>query len=139
MWRAASLQAGPLFAPISREGALVVNNLLLSAATAAKLPRSTPLLLELDQRRENLGRAAVLQPHVRAADDARSPLLVPIGPMLSWKRAEPWLVVQRLWWAALVAVAVALAFLVAYQRRALWLAPVLVAVGAWIIAPGRSR
>ena len=36
-WRAPSLAPGGLFAPISREGALVLNNLFLSAATATVL------------------------------------------------------------------------------------------------------
>jgi cytochrome c-type biogenesis protein CcmF len=132
-WRAASLHAGGLFAPISREGALVVNNLLLSAATAAVFIGTLyPLLLESINGEKisvgppyfNLTFGPLMMPLL---------LLVPIGPMLSWKRAELWPVVQRLWWAALVAVAVALAFLVAYQRGP-WLAPVLIAVGAWIIA-----
>ena len=33
-WRAPTLKAGGLFAPLSREGGLVLNNLLLAAATA---------------------------------------------------------------------------------------------------------
>ncbi|MDB5459029.1 MAG: cycK, partial [Caulobacteraceae bacterium] len=36
-WRAPQLKSGGLFAPISREGALVLNNLFLSAATATVL------------------------------------------------------------------------------------------------------
>ena len=36
-WRAPTLKAGGLFAPVSREGALVLNNLFLSAATATVL------------------------------------------------------------------------------------------------------
>ena len=32
-------------------------------------------------------------------------LLVPAGPLLTWKRAEAWPVIQRLWVAALVAFA----------------------------------
>jgi cytochrome c-type biogenesis protein CcmF len=38
-WRAPTLKPGGLFAPISREGALVVNNLLLAAATASGVHR----------------------------------------------------------------------------------------------------
>jgi cytochrome c biogenesis factor len=39
-------------------------------------------------------------------------LLVPIGPLLAWKRADAWGAIQRLWTAALIAAAVGLAILV---------------------------
>src|SRR5210317_2137615 len=46
-WRAPSLKAGGLFAPISREGGLVLNNLLLATATATVLIGTLyPLFLE---------------------------------------------------------------------------------------------
>ncbi|WP_192844247.1 heme lyase CcmF/NrfE family subunit, partial [Aurantimonas coralicida] len=46
--RASSLEAGGLFAPISREGALVVNNLFLTTATATVLVGTLyPLVLEV--------------------------------------------------------------------------------------------
>ena len=64
-----SLPPGGLFAPISREGALVLNNLFLAAATAAVLfgtlyPADPPG----PERRSRLGRAALFQPDLRAAD-----------------------------------------------------------------------
>ena len=46
-WRAPTLKQGGLFAPVSREGALVVNNLLLTAACATVLLGTLyPLALE---------------------------------------------------------------------------------------------
>src|SRR5690606_14407319 len=46
-WRAPMLKAGGLFAPISREGALVLNNLILTVATATVLIGTLyPLILE---------------------------------------------------------------------------------------------
>jgi cytochrome c-type biogenesis protein CcmF len=49
-FRAQSLQAGGLFQPISREGALVLNNLFLTTATATVFVGTLyPLLVETDR------------------------------------------------------------------------------------------
>ena len=69
--RAPLLSQGGLFAPISREGSLVLNNLLLTTACAAVFVGTLyPLALEVAHRREDLGGRAVLQLHLRAADRA---------------------------------------------------------------------
>ncbi len=73
-WRASSLKQGGLFAPISREGALVLNNLLLTTACATVFVGTLyPLALEAPDRRQDFGRRTVLQRHLRpavpAADD----------------------------------------------------------------------
>ena len=67
-WRAPALKQGGLFAPISREGALVLNNLFLTAACATVFIGTLyPLALEGADRRQDFGRRAVLQSHLRAA------------------------------------------------------------------------
>ena len=69
-WRAPEMKQGGLFAPISREGALVFNNLFLVAACATVLVGTLyPLALEAVTGAKDLGRRAVLQPDLRAADD----------------------------------------------------------------------
>ena len=112
-WRAAAMQPTGIFAPLSREGALVLNNLLLCSITAVVLVGTLyPMFADylLDQK------ISVGPPFFNTA---LLPLAVPlvgamaVGPMLPWKRARLWPVLQRLWWAALgglVAVLVALAF-----------------------------
>ena len=69
-WRAPEMKQGGLFAPISREGALVFNNLFLVAACATVLRRHA---LSAGARgadgRKNFGRRAVLPSDLRAADD----------------------------------------------------------------------
>ena len=63
-----SLKQGGLFAPISREGALVLNNLLLRVACAVVLFGTLyPLAMEVLDRFQDVGRRAVLQPHLRPA------------------------------------------------------------------------
>jgi cytochrome c-type biogenesis protein CcmF len=87
-WRAPQLQGGGLFAPISREGGLLLNNLLLSTACATVLLGTLyPLLLE------TVGGAkiSVGPPYFDATFvPLMVPLLaaIPIGAMLAWKRGD---------------------------------------------------
>ena len=100
-WRAAAMQPTGVFAPLSREGALVLNNLLLCSITAVVLVGTLyPMFADylLDQK------ISVGPPFFNTA---LFPLAVPLvaamalGPLLPWKRARLWPVLQRLWWAAL--------------------------------------
>jgi cytochrome c-type biogenesis protein CcmF len=131
-WRAPALKAGGLFAPMSREGGLVVNNLLLCVAcTAVFIGTLYPLALETLTGEKisvgppyfNLTFGLIMLPLL---------LLVPAGPLLTWKRAEAWPVIQRLWAAALVTLVIAVILLIA-TRRGPWLAPFGVALGLWLV------
>ena len=67
-WRAPMLKQGGLFAPISREGALVFNNLFLTTACLTVFVGTLyPLALEALTGDEDFGRRAVLQSDLRAA------------------------------------------------------------------------
>ena len=70
-FRAPTLEGGGLFAPISREGALVLNNLLLSCGCATVfLGTLYPLFLDAVGGPKLSVGLPVLQPHLRAADGA---------------------------------------------------------------------
>jgi cytochrome c-type biogenesis protein CcmF len=105
--RAPSLKGGGLFAPMSREGSLVLNNLLLSTAAATVLLGTLyPLLLDaLTGKKVSVGK-----PYF---DMTFGPLMVPliaamaIGPLLAWKRGDLAGAVQRLRLAFVAALAVA--------------------------------
>ena len=73
-WRAPAMQGGGMFAPISREGGLVLNNLLLATAAATVLLGTLyPLILDtIGGPKISVG-AALLQRHLRAADGAAVP------------------------------------------------------------------
>ena len=95
-FRAPSLSAGGLFHPISREGALVLNNLFLTTATATVLVGTLyPLLVEAVAGDKisvgapffNLTFGLLMVPLL---------LAVPFGPMLAWKRGDLFAAVQRL-------------------------------------------
>ncbi|MGW9231195.1 heme lyase CcmF/NrfE family subunit [Pseudorhizobium sp. NPDC055634] len=99
-WRAPMLKAGGLFAPISREGSLVLNNLILTVATASILIGTLyPLVLEtLTGEKISVG-----APFFNMTFGLLMiPLLiaVPFGPMLAWKRGDLLGALQRLYGAA---------------------------------------
>ena len=126
-WRAIELKPGGLFAPISREGALVLNNLFLSAAAATILTGTLyPLALEAITG----AKISVGAPFFnRTAGPLFLCLLVlmPAGPLLAWKRGDLSGVAQRL------VVAAAISFVVA--AVSLWLVhggPLLAAIGLFI-------
>jgi cytochrome c-type biogenesis protein CcmF len=110
-WRAPMLKQGGLFAPVSREGALVFNNLFLTASCAAVFVGTLyPLALEsLTGEKISVG-----APFFNATfGPLMIPLLlaIPFGPFLAWKRGDLLGVAQRLIVAAaLAAGAVALCF-----------------------------
>ncbi len=130
--RAPRLKAGGLFAPVSREGALVVNNLILCAAAAAVFVGTLyPLALET----LNGAKITVGAPYFNLTfGPLMIPLLllVPLGPMLTWKRASLTAVGRRLWLVAVMALAIGLAVLVMTVRGP-WFAALGVGVGAWLI------
>jgi cytochrome c-type biogenesis protein CcmF len=137
-WRAPQLQQGGLFAPISREGALVLNNALLSTACATVFIGTLyPLALEtLTGDKISVG-----PPYFNFTFiPLMVPLLlaIPFGPYLGWKRGDLYGAAQRLWAAALIALAAGT--LVGILRwRGPWLAPLGVALGAWVIAGALSE
>ena len=95
-FRAGSLAPGGIFAPISREGALILNNLFLTAAAGAVLVGTLyPLVLELlTGDRISVGAPffnLIFLPLI-------TPLLliVPFGPMLAWKRGDLGAAAERL-------------------------------------------
>ena len=108
-WRAPALEAGGLFRPISREAGLLVNNLILAAATGTVLFGTLyPLFIEAITG----DRLSVGPPFFNAAFiPMMLPLLVVmgLGPFLSWKRADLAGVLQRLKFVAVLSGLAALA------------------------------
>jgi len=110
-FRAPALKGGGLFAPISREGALLLNNVLLATGAATVfLGTLYPLFLD-----------AVGGPKISVGapffNRTFVPLMVPVlvamaaGPLLAWKRGDLLAAVQRLWVAFGAAVILVLAVL----------------------------
>ncbi|MDO8901458.1 MAG: heme lyase CcmF/NrfE family subunit [Phenylobacterium sp.] len=131
-WRAPAMARGGLFAPISRESALVLNNILLAAATATVLLGTLYPLI----REAIAGEAISVGPPY--FNLTFTPLmfilllLLPAGPLLAWKRADAGAALQRLWVAALLAAVAAVATLALVEPRSLFGAAGL-ALGVWLI------
>ncbi len=94
--RAGALPVGGLFAPISREGALVLNNLLLTVCCATVVVGTLyPLALEAING-EKISVGAPFFNTVLIPIALPLALLMPIGQMLSWKRGDLPAALQRL-------------------------------------------
>jgi cytochrome c-type biogenesis protein CcmF len=106
--KAPSLQGGGIFAPISREGALVLNNLLLATGCVTVFIGTLyPLFLDA----VGGDKVSVGFPFFnRTFIPLMVPLLVaiPFGPLLGWKRGDLLAASQRLIVAAGAALAIAL-------------------------------
>src|SRR5215210_1275933 len=136
--RAPLLAQGGLFAPISREGSLVLNNLLLTNACAAVVVGTLyPLALEaLTGDKISVGApffnftfAPLIVPLLIA---------VPFRPMLAWKPGDIPAAAQRLLAAAVLALIAATAVL-AVRWQGPWLAPFGIGLGIWLIGGALSE
>jgi cytochrome c-type biogenesis protein CcmF len=130
--RAPVLKQGGIFAPVSREGALVLNNLFLASACATVFIGTLyPLALEaLTGAKISVGAPffnftflPIVVPLL---------LLVPFGQTLAWRRGDFLGAAQRLYWAFGVAIVVALAVL-AFGLGGPVLAPLGVGLGVFLI------
>ncbi len=132
-FRAATLKAGGLFAPISREGALVLNNLILTTAAATVLTGTLyPLVLEALTGEKisvgppffNLTFGLLMLPLL---------LAVPFGPLLAWKRGDILAAGQRLFAAVAIGLVLSGAILYAHNGGPI-LAYFGLAIGFYLIA-----
>src|SRR5205085_3208018 len=130
--RASSLKQGGLFAPISREGALVLNNLFLTTACATVLVGTLyPLVLEVITS----DKISVGAPYFNLTfGPLFVPLLVavPFGPLLAWKRGDLLAAAQRLIAAGAIAL-VAMAVVMAWTWGGATLAPLAIGLAVYVI------
>ena len=136
--RARTMRQGGLFAPISREGSLVLNNVLLATATGTVLIGTLyPLALEgVTGTKISVGAPYFNMTFV----PLMLPLLLalPFGPLLAWKRGDLNAAFERLLAAIALSVAAA-AIALALFIRGPWLAPFALALGVWVIAGALSE
>jgi len=115
-WRASMLKQGGLFAPVSREGALVFNNLFLTTACLTVFVGTLyPLALEAVTG-EKISVGAPFFNLTFGPLFVALMFAIPFGPLLAWKRGDLLGVTQRLMLAfAVGTIAVAAVFMVQGQ------------------------
>jgi c-type cytochrome biogenesis protein CcmF len=130
--RAGALKAGGIFAPVSRESGLVFNNLFLScAAGTVLLGTLAPLIADALHLQKlsvgapwfNLVVPVLLTPML---------LVIPLGPLLAWKRGDGFEALKRARFAAVVAAATIVITLI--LTRAVSALPALgLGLAAWLL------
>jgi len=130
-WRGPQLTSTGLFQPISREGALLFNNLVMATAAGAVLLGTLyPLLLDA----VGGGKVSVGPPFFNAVF---IPLMVPmiaamaVGPLLTWKRADLAVALKRLG-AALAAMVGTIAVVWWLMGEGALLGAVGIGLAAWL-------
>jgi cytochrome c-type biogenesis protein CcmF len=131
--RAGVMQAKGVFGVVSRESALVANNILLAVACFVVFVGTLwPLVAEmLFQRKLSVGAPffnMAFTPFMVLLG-----LLLPIGSMLSWKRGKLGRIFRQLVPAMLLALAVAGLFWTIQTGRSL-MGPIGLALGTWLVA-----
>ncbi|MDC0073885.1 heme lyase CcmF/NrfE family subunit [Alphaproteobacteria bacterium] len=131
-WRAPKLKGGGLFTPISRESALVLNNLLLMAATTTVLLGTLyPLFLDAVTNEK----VSVGPPYFNATFiPIMTPLIIlmAFAPMLSWKRSDLSGILSRIKTAIVITVLAGLITLY-FSWKISPLAVLGVMLGLWLV------
>ena len=132
-WRAPQMRSGALFAPLSREGGITLNNLLLLACTATVF-LGTFYPVFVDALRGD--KISVGPPYYQIAF---TPLAVPLlalvtfGPMLNWKRNELRALFQKVRWPLAMAGAALVVSVIAFGVSKV-LTAAAIGLGVWLIA-----
>lgn len=132
-WRAPSVRSHAEFHPVSREGGLLANNVILTVALAAVLLGTLyPLFLDA----LNMGKISVGPPYFNAVF---APLMVPLiflvglGPMLRWKQSSALELSKRLWHTLLAALVVGVVFPLVMEGSITFMVFLGVGLGVWIM------
>jgi cytochrome c-type biogenesis protein CcmF len=132
-WRAPLLKQGGLFAPVSREGALVLNNLFLVTACATVFVGTLyPLALEA-LTGDKISVGAPFFNSTFAPLFIPLLLVVPFGPLMAWKRGDLLGVAQRLTGAAAIAL-IGIAVTFAVEGGGPILVPFAIGVALFLLA-----
>ena len=135
-WRSPQMQAEGVFSPISREGGILLNNLILSVSAAIVLTGTLyPLLHEtLTGRKISVG-----EPYF---DATFGPLMIPlilalpIGAMMTWKRSSIINTMPHLF--AALGAAILTGMIIFILKGGQLLAPIGAAMAVWVIVGALS-
>ncbi|CAN5338597.1 heme lyase CcmF/NrfE family subunit [soil metagenome] len=132
-WRAPKLAKGGVYAPVSRETALILNNIFLAAATATvMLGTLYPLIIEaITGKPISVGTGYFNRSFVPLM--AAVLVILPAGPLLAWKRGDGGELLKRLTAPLAVALLAGLVTIFLTSPKSA-LATTAAMIGAWLIA-----
>lgn len=132
-WRAGLLTPKGYFTPISREGALILNNLLLSVSALVVLVGTLyPLMVEVLAG----AKLSVGPPFFNLTVGwlmAILLIMLPIGAILSWKKSDFRIIMLRLRFAMGAAMAVMLLVWLLQTDSRAWVAPFGIGLAVWSV------
>jgi len=131
-WRAPSIGNSGLFRPVSREGALILNNLFLMTAAAAVLAGTLYPLLAESLSGDKISVGAPFFNLTVGALFLPLLLIVPFGPLLGWKRGDIAAAMACLWPALIAALAV-FALVLYYQHGRALAAAAGIGLACWAV------
>jgi len=132
-WRAPQLKSTGVFQPISREGALLLNNLLMGTAAGVVL-LGTLYPLFIDAISDGQDKISVGPPFFNAVF---IPLMTPmvaamaVGPLLAWKRGDLARALKTLWLAMALALVLGIATWSWQSGQSPW-GIVGITIGSWL-------
>ncbi|MBI1214160.1 MAG: heme lyase CcmF/NrfE family subunit [Alphaproteobacteria bacterium] len=132
-WRAPRLAQGGLFAIVSREGALIANNVVLAACAAAVLLATLYPLIAQTLLGRTISVGAPVFEFFFPPMIALALALLPVGVALPWKRGNLHIMSLRLRFAAAAAIGL-VALTLAFVSASAWTVFVGLLLAAWVAA-----
>ncbi|MEM6488565.1 MAG: heme lyase CcmF/NrfE family subunit, partial [Pseudomonadota bacterium] len=131
-WRAPTMRSEGVFRLESRETALIVNNLLLVFAAAVVFHGTFQPLISKALFDQDVSVGAPFFNRVFTPFMVALFIVLPLGALMAWKRADMGRVLSKLWWAEAAALAVG-GVVWGLQTGAALLAPVGIALAVWMV------
>jgi cytochrome c-type biogenesis protein CcmF len=130
-WRAPSLRSEGVFAPVSREGALILNNLLMMVGCGVVFAGTMAPLVREALTGDKISVGAPFFDLAFTPFMVLMALALPVGAVMPWKRGDLGRALGRLWWAGAAAL-IAGALVWGVQTGRSPMAPVGMALAFWI-------
>jgi cytochrome c-type biogenesis protein CcmF len=130
-WRAPALKSEGVFAPVSREGGLILNNLIMMVSCGVVFAGTMAPLVREAASGDKITVGAPFFDLTFTPFMVLLAIALPVAAMLPWKRGDLAKVAVKLWWAAAAAL-LAGALVWGVQEGRSPVAPVALALALWI-------
>ncbi|TVQ55688.1 MAG: heme lyase CcmF/NrfE family subunit [Rhodobacteraceae bacterium] len=131
-WRAPSLRAEGVFSPVSREGGLILNNLLMMVSCGVVFAGTLAPLVREALTGDKITVGAPFFNMAFTPFMVIMALALPVGALIPWKRGDLAKVMAKLWWAGAAALLIG-ALVWGVQTGRSPVAPIGAALAIWIV------